>query len=272
MKKTLLATSIALTLGTTATEAAFTSLADGAYQMAITGGCFGFGNCVTLGTGILWDNTNAGQTTFVQTVTAGPLPAGTYGSGIVGDGVMGVIDFNLSGGNISVTSFSQDSYLNTACGTFFLRGPDTSGMGGSIDATGNMVFDPTGRLALAASFSTTLGENPWNLDNGSDGLGTGLYEQFTTGTTSNRKKGVSPGFTLTGTTLQDAGAGIWTGTLVSAGNIGTTWGGFNLTQYSEEWNIKITFTSAVPVPAAVWLFGSGLAGLVGVARRRRSGG
>ncbi|MCP4042838.1 MAG: VPLPA-CTERM sorting domain-containing protein, partial [Gammaproteobacteria bacterium] len=27
--------------------------------------------------------------------------------------------------------------------------------------------------------------------------------------------------------------------------------------------------SAVPVPAAVWLFGSGLIGLLGVARRKR---
>ena len=29
-------------------------------------------------------------------------------------------------------------------------------------------------------------------------------------------------------------------------------------------------TSAVPVPAAVWLFGSGLLGLVGIARRKKS--
>ena len=29
-------------------------------------------------------------------------------------------------------------------------------------------------------------------------------------------------------------------------------------------------TSAVPVPAAVWLFGSGLIGLIGVARRKKA--
>ncbi len=34
--------------------------------------------------------------------------------------------------------------------------------------------------------------------------------------------------------------------------------------------IGTTAVSAVPVPAAVWLFGSGLLGLVGVARRRQS--
>ncbi len=30
----------------------------------------------------------------------------------------------------------------------------------------------------------------------------------------------------------------------------------------------LSFTSAVPVPAAVWLFGSGLIGLIGIARRK----
>ena len=37
-----------------------------------------------------------------------------------------------------------------------------------------------------------------------------------------------------------------------------------------EWNPVVTITpSAVPVPAAVWLFGSGLIGLIGVARRKK---
>ena len=35
-----------------------------------------------------------------------------------------------------------------------------------------------------------------------------------------------------------------------------------------EGTIASTAPSAVPVPAAAWLFGSGLLGLVGVARRK----
>ena len=35
-------------------------------------------------------------------------------------------------------------------------------------------------------------------------------------------------------------------------------------------NISLSKTPAVPVPAAIWLFGSGLLGLIGVARRRKS--
>jgi hypothetical protein len=34
-------------------------------------------------------------------------------------------------------------------------------------------------------------------------------------------------------------------------------------------HLEGTIGAAVPVPAAVWLFGSGLLGLVGIARRRR---
>lgn len=38
--------------------------------------------------------------------------------------------------------------------------------------------------------------------------------------------------------------------------------------YNEKWQFNLATTPAVPVPAAVWLFGSGLLGLVGVARRK----
>ena len=35
----------------------------------------------------------------------------------------------------------------------------------------------------------------------------------------------------------------------------------------RSWAVQTGDVSAVPVPAAVWLFGSGLLGLIGVARR-----
>lgn len=254
IKKPLLASSAALSLVTGTVQATFTSLADGNYRMRFTSGCFSIGNCQADGGGVLVDN---GET------------VNGIGSSIDGDGVMGVIDFTLSSGNLSVTSFAQDAYLNTAGGTFAIR--DTANgtaMSGSIDASGNITFDPTGRSAITSAFATTIGEQPWNIDD-SDVVpdDTGLYEIWTTGASSNRTTIAGPGFTMNGNPLQDAGTGNWMGTLVSAGNTGQAWGFNNGGQYSELFNIQV---SAIPVPAAIWLFGSGLLGFIGIARRKKA--
>jgi hypothetical protein len=47
---------------------------------------------------------------------------------------------------------------------------------------------------------------------------------------------------------------------------GGPFGGFN-----ANFNANLTGTpdTVIPVPAAVWLFGSGLLGLVGIARRKK---
>lgn len=63
--------------------------------------------------------------------------------------------------------------------------------------------------------------------------------------------------------------------IVDAGMVGETLQiGFNntATDYSPSgvFYDNLEFAPAVPVPAAVWLFGSGLLGLVGVARRRKA--
>lgn len=269
MNKTLLATSIALTMGLAApaANAAFTALTAGNYTMTITGGCFAFGDCQGLNIGGFGDNT-ANQATFTataNTVTTRGV-GGTIGSGSVG-GTNGTIGFSLDGaGSMTITSYAQDSYLNTAGGTFYVDAGGTggtTGMGGSIDGSGNVAFDPTGREGMAAGFASTLGVLPWN-----DTKKFAGYDQFTSGTSTNVNKGSTPSFTLTGSALQDDGLGGWTGTIVSAGNInGDNWNGFTNVLFSEVFEIQIT---AVPVPAAAWLFASGLLGMVGVARRRKS--
>jgi hypothetical protein len=48
-------------------------------------------------------------------------------------------------------------------------------------------------------------------------------------------------------------------------------GGYNNTQFGGEWDYTLAFeVIAVPAPAAVWLFGSGLIGLIGVGRKKKS--
>ena len=264
MKKTLLVTSLAAAMGgATTVDADFTAMGDGNYQMVITSGCFLFGDCVVGGEGNYTDNLNSTDTDLDWAGLTG-------GSGIANDGLMGVIDFTLTGGNITVTSFSQDSSLGTAGGTFYLRGADITTMGGTIDAAGNMVFDPTGRVGLAADVGTT--ELIWNFDDTTLAVGTpsGTFDVWTTGTTTSLPKtALSTPLTKTGSVLIDSAPNERTGTLAVASNVGDDWGvGFSGIMYTEEFNVTIT-PNVIPVPAAVWLFGSGLLGLVGVARRRK---
>ena len=65
------------------------------------------------------------------------------------------------------------------------------------------------------------------------------------------------------TTTYDAGAGTFT----ASWNAVVVGGAFN--GQLAAWDITGN-VSAIPVPAAVWLFGSGLVGLAGVARRRKA--
>jgi hypothetical protein len=74
-------------------------------------------------------------------------------------------------------------------------------------------------------------------------------------------------------------------TIVAAGTSGAVWHSNSFAGYAyllradgtrtldfiaPSHSIYVETTSAVPVPAAVWLFGSGLMGLAGLARRKKA--
>ena len=46
-------------------------------------------------------------------------------------------------------------------------------------------------------------------------------------------------------------------------------GSYTLAQYYDNFSLELSSPSAVPVPAAVWLFGTALIGFVGMSRRRK---
>ena len=59
------------------------------------------------------------------------------------------------------------------------------------------------------------------------------------------------------TELRDSGGNLITNFSIASGS-------------SVDWTQAVSAPAAIPVPAAVWLFGSGLIGLIGMARRKKS--
>ena len=72
--------------------------------------------------------------------------------------------------------------------------------------------------------------------------------------------------------INDGIAGVFTGKILSSQDGGSSW--FSSNQYGFDYASfngtvsAIGTVSAVPVPAAIWLFGSGLLGLIGISRRK----
>ena len=241
MKMTSLSLAMAGLLGAGAAQAAFFA-GSSTYTVSVSGGCFAFGDCTGLAQ-------NVGTGSFTLTTDA-------------------------TGGAFDVGSYSGIDFTGTPGGLFSTGGP-VAGTG-SVSAGGSLDLDFTGRTGTAQYFPQYAGA-AWNLDNNTKVPSTGVYEGFTSGADSNLDPNTGAvALTLTGTALSltssAAGIGTWTGTIVSVGNVGAQWTSFDGTPYSEVYNISVSGAvppAVIPVPAAVWLFGSGLVGLMGVARRRR---
>ena len=263
MKKTLLASSVALALGAGAADAAFLQ-AGSTGTIDLTAGCFTFGDCAIGGLGNVTDNA---------------ITVRGAGTGVAGDGLVGQIDFTVGadGNTLIIDDFQQDTYTGTAGGDFALN-VGVANSSGFVSDTGDLSLSLE-RFGFPNFFSY-LDNSIWNVDNSATIAGqgdatSGALDVLTTGSDTNWTPG-TPG-TVSGSGSGSAltgGAGTWTGTVVNFGNVGAAWTAFDGTPYSEKFNVTLNGVAApppeIPVPAAVWLFGSGLLGLVGVARRKKS--
>ena len=191
------------------------------------------------------------------------------GSGFAGDGFAGVIGISVTGNNFIVPG---------------------AAMTGSVDDAGNMILTPTGRLA-SLSQPDTLFDKPFNIEDLAPVNAT-TWTSFSTGTVSAGSAGSISGSPLASAgDIDGDGIADFTGVLVSGGVLGTAFGPVPGITYFETWRVNILSgikvsgfhvdtilstasgdlaqTTAVPLPGAVWLFGSGLVGLLGLSRRRR---
>jgi len=66
--------------------------------------------------------------------------------------------------------------------------------------------------------------------------------------------------------INDGIAGVFIGEVLASQNGGSSW--FSSRQYGFDYASFNGTVSAVPVPSAIWLFGSGLLGLIGISRRK----
>jgi len=179
-------------------------------------------------------------------------------STVAGNGNAGEIGLVVSEGNVSVTSFQVDSISNVSLsGTFAQDVHDLSLLSG-VTNNSETILDFSARTA-SYIFGTDL---------------SGVFGSLTTGTST--VSGHSTSITLNGTPLVNIGDinsdGLddYTATFVSTSTYGSEMNGLESTPFGEVWNTQILSVSPVPIPAAVWLFGSGLIGLVGLARQKKS--
>ena len=243
MKKTALATALLIASNT---SYGATLEPNAIYDMNILAdgvSCFTFGDCTIAPAGSISYITDNDGDAVAASGSADP----NFGSAIAGDGLAGNINITTtddgSGGvNFSVNSYNLDTFLGTAGGNFATMVRDTSTMSGSVDSTGLIILDTTGRTGMAQTFNVSLGESAWNLDTHDataqpycNTIETGSNTLFTTGSSTNIDcvQGTD-NLTLTGTNLDNSLSAI----LVSAGNVGLSWGFFDGVPYSEVFSVQ----------------------------------
>jgi hypothetical protein len=229
---------------------------------------------------------------------SGGLSTGSEIIGIYGTGT-----FTQNGGTNTVTNSLYLDYINQGSGTYNLNGGKLTATNIIVNSKGQFNFNG-GKLAVG-HFSGNLINNGGTLAPGnSPGTTTitGNYTQSALGTyevevggllagTEHDVLNISGTATLGGTlnvSLIDLGSGLFTPHLGDSFDIltaetlsgsfsfltlaaldpGLRWDIGYLTDAIGTTDVVRLQVAAVPIPSAVWLFGTGLLGLVGMTRRR----
>ncbi len=153
--------------------------------------------------------------------------------------------------------------------------------GNSASATGHITFDDnavgdgissTGNWLAVTDFGMTIAGA--SSGNGSFGLSDFSWMYFWTPSTLDFTKELIGQPLTNGSTFGNTGGGIGGDFNIFASTVGApsgTWY-FTLTTNGgagDQMLVTSIAPSSVPVPAAVWLFGTGIAGLMGMGKRRQ---
>lgn len=173
------------------------------------------------------------------------LPDGVnYAQVTISDGLGGDIDFTV---DVILSAFSVSSGANFGMQTFSFNYDASL----SVSSANIMAIDPAS----------------WNISqNANAGGGFGKFDFELAGTGSSRTETLS--FSISGVsddTVYDYA--VASGLMPSSGDFFAAHiAGFDTT--NGVTSAQFAGSTAVPVPAALWLFGTGLIGLLGVARQR----
>ena len=172
----------------------------------------------------------AGTTMTWSTANAWAAALNPYGSGITGWRLPTITDTGTSGCNWGYSGTDCGYYVSTASSEM-----------------ADMFYSTLGNLAYYST-SGTSNQPGWGLTNTGPFSNVQSYIYWSaTGYAPNTSRAWFFNF-ATGNQYNDVKSNVFYAWAVHAGDVGA---------------------SAVPVPAAAWLFGSGLLGLVGVGRKRR---
>ena len=206
---------------------------------------------------------------FASGTTAGPTQAcGTTSGKGKNKITYDVLDTASSSGVLTVTGSSMIIQQDSSGGFSFITGGSYSL---TANFTGAGLFDPTGSTVSATGVAMTT-SSPYDAYQ-SGTLVTGDLSAF--GFSGNGSAGVLE-FEFTNVGGDMAAFGSLGGVIIGISGVSPSWGGdwdTLATDGTGFWQHSFTASTVtvdtfVPVPAAVWLFGSGLLALSGLARRR----